>query len=102
PSRVGPWSPSEDASLAAAQEAFGSDFVAVSKPSAPETCVVKWRAVGLTVHFINLGGEDPCDGASGRAHSIEIDGRASDRWRTLSGLRPGMPESAVERLYADA
>jgi hypothetical protein len=64
--------------------------------------VVKWRAVGLTVHFVNLGGEDPCDGAAGRAHSIEIDGQASDRWRTLSGLRPGMPESAIAKLYADA
>ena len=41
-------------------------------------------------------------GDTGLAHTIEIDGLASDRWRTLSGLRPGMPESAIAKLYKDA
>ena len=64
--------------------------------------MVEWDAVGLTVNFANFGGGDPCARDTGRAATIEIDGLASDRWRTLSGLRPGMPESAIAKLYDDA
>ena len=44
------------------------------------------------MHFVTLFGNDPC--GDGRAQTLEIDGIVSDRWRTLSGLRPDMPASA--------
>jgi hypothetical protein len=101
PSQVGRWSPSEDASLGAAEDAFGSDFVITPDPGSPYLCTVEWPDVGMTVYFADLGGGDPC-GDSGQAATIEIDGLVSDRWRTLSGLRPGMRESTIEKLYDDA
>jgi hypothetical protein len=102
PSQVGRWSPFKDATLGAARKAFGSEDVATTEPDAEYLCVVEWRDVGLTVNFANLGGEDPCAPDTGYAGTIEIDGEVSDRWRTLSGLRPGMPERAIAKLYDDA
>jgi hypothetical protein len=52
------------------------------------------------VHFVPLFGNDPC--GDGLAQTLEIDGILSDRWRTLSGLRPDMPASAIRKLYPRA
>jgi serine/threonine protein kinase len=101
-SQVGDWSPSDDPTLAAAQDAFGSDFAATSDPDIPGLCTAKWRAIGLKVSFDSSEDGDPCDPTTATAQTIEIDGRATDRWRTFSGLRPGMPESAIPKLYKGA
>src|SRR4051812_39786905 len=101
-SQVGDWFPSDDPTLAAAQDAFGVDYAATSDPDIPDLCTAKWRAIGLTVGFDNFDGGDPCDLTAAIAQTIEIDGSATDRWRTFSGLRPGMPESAIPKLYKRA
>jgi hypothetical protein len=101
-SQVGDWSPSDDPTLAAAQDAFGVDYAATSDPDVPDVCTAKWREIGLKISFDNFEGGDPCDLTAAMAQTIEIDGTATDRWRTFSGLRPGMPESAIPKLYKRA
>jgi serine/threonine protein kinase len=99
PSRIGSWNPMKDASVAAAVKAFGSNYTTTTV-DVPQECILHWINIGLRVHFVTLFGDDPC--GEGRAQSLEIDGILSDRWRTLSGLRPDMPASAIRKLYPRA
>jgi len=102
PSQVGSWSPSENPTIGAAQKAFGTDYAVSTDDATPELCTFEWPNLGITVDFVNLGGEDACGIDTGLAQNIQIDGAVSDRWRTLSGLRPGMRESAIPKLYRRA
>lgn len=101
PTQVGSWSPYDDATVGAAQKAFGIDYQ-VESDSDNNACTLGWPALGITVTFVNFGGGDACGVDEGLAQTIRIDGTVSDRWRTLSGLRPGMPESRIPKLYRKA
>lgn len=101
PSQVGSWSPFDDATMGAAQQAFGTDYV-VDPESDSTACTVDWPALGISVTFVQFGIGDACGVDDGLAQTIRIDGTVTDRWRTLSGLRPGMRETSIPKLYPKA
>jgi hypothetical protein len=57
-------------------------------------CVVRWKPLGLRIHFYNLGGHDSCKRQYGYFRQALIMGT---QWRTSKGLRIGEPS---RRLYA--
>jgi len=99
PTQIGTWNPYKNASVAAARRAFGPDYATTITTG---ECILEWPHIGLRVHFADLSGTDACGDRTGLAQSIEVDGIISDRWRTLSGLRPDMRESAIRKLYPRA
>ena len=66
----------------------------------PNSCLVTWRRIGLTVNFGTIGTDpaDPC--RAGGAFSATITGRG--RWRTALGLRVGDGVARLRVLYPRA
>jgi hypothetical protein len=95
----GPINP-HTASAAHATESFGEPDSAVQRGLA---CTRRWNALGLTIRFAALEGEDPC-GSGARIEELTIAGPAAADagWRTAEGIRPGMPLTVVRRIYPEA
>jgi hypothetical protein len=87
-SRIGTFRPARNATLAAAQRAFGQP--ASKRLGRFGTCTVRWHRPLLTIFFENFGGRQPgqstCDPSVGRAQSFIAQGRRFETWR---GLRVG-------------
>jgi hypothetical protein len=66
-------------------------------------CWRRWRALGLTLEFAAVAGEDPCGSDSG-IEAIRVAGPAAMQagWRTAEGIRPGMRVAVARRIYPDA
>ena len=98
---IGPFRPRRDPTIGAAVRAFGEP--SSRRLLSNETCVVKWRRLGLRINFVNLGGAPPglttCSDGLGRAQSVVIKGR---RFRTWKGLRVGMSREQVLRRHPAA
>ena len=94
--RIGTFAVKADGTLGGAIKAFG-------KPGSIRrqglSCTAGWRNYGLTIYFYNLGGQNPCALRSGHFGRAVMRG---SRWRTASGLRVGMPVSAILRYHPRA
>jgi hypothetical protein len=79
-----------------ARRLFGAPSSATAKP--PDTCVLRWRRLGLVVDFLELSGSPPC------RTGVVIFATATSRaaWRTSAGLRVGDPLARLRLLYPHA
>ena len=93
--KIGAYAVKTDGSLRGAVQAFGQPRLRRTG----EACAATWPQHGLRMSFYNLGGANPCAPAFGRFSRATMHGT---RWRTNTGLRLGMPASAVRRHYANA
>jgi hypothetical protein len=66
----------------------------------PNSCVVTWPRIGLTVNFGTIGTDptNPCTG--GTAFTVTVANRGA--WRTVLGLRVGDGTARVHALYPRA
>ena len=98
PERIAAWRPLQAPTLAAAVSSLGApDRTAPDDGGA--TCRLSWRDSGLTVTF-GSAGADPCaDDARLLRARISFRGPHRRRWRTFKGLRLGVPEGDVRRIY---
>lgn len=66
----------------------------------PNSCLVTWPRIGLTIDFGTIGTDptNPCTG--GTAFAVTITSRAA--WRTAVGLAVGDPATRLQRLYPRA
>ena len=62
---IGAFKPQSDPSLGAAVRAFGPPSSV--RPRGQVSCRLGWRAIGLRITFVNLGGGSACDPALGKA-----------------------------------
>jgi hypothetical protein len=92
--QIGRFLVKRDGTLLGAIRAFGRP--SSLKPGGG-TCLARWRSLGLSISFYNLGGQDPCKPQYGYFGQAIINGR---QWATAKGLRIGDPASRVRALYA--
>jgi hypothetical protein len=64
---------------------------------ATNECVVRWRSIGLRIHFYNLGGRDSCKRQYGYFRQALITGK---QWCTSKGLQLGEPSRRLYALYS--
>lgn len=101
PTRIGSWNPIKRPTFRAAAESLGDRWRILGNQDQLDSCPVRWAQLGITVNFVNLGGRSACGADDGFAQTVTID-NATDRWRTRSGLRIGMPEASIRRIYPKA
>ncbi len=96
---LGDFEPETDSS-AETYSAFG---IPSSVTHIDEACDYAWEDLGLTIHFANFGGADPC-GPDGAVGSFDILGSAAQHagWHTREGAEIGMSESELTDLYPSA
>ena len=85
-----------DGSLGGAIDALGAPS---SSRRTGETCLVRWRPLGIRMSFYNLGGGNPCGRRTGRFSNAVATG---PRWRTGRGLRIGDSRARLRALYPRA
>jgi len=97
--RIGTFRPSENPRLSAAIRAFGRP--SSRRGSGDTSCRVHWSRLGLRMLFVNLGapGRSACGRSVGKAQSFTARG---SRFRTVAGLRVGMPSSEVRARHPRA
>lgn len=97
--RIGPWTPKTDNSLAKAIEVFGEPDRA--KEIDPSVCAVTFG--DLKVFFANFGGipkgESVCDPENGFGQTFKYTGVILT---SSKGLKVGMSEKAIARRHPDA
>ncbi len=94
---IGAFKPQSDATLGAAVAVFGTP--SSRRTRGRSSCRLGWRALGLRITFVNLGGGSACDPSLGRAQSASAFGR---RWRTARGLAIRSSTKRLRRLYPGA
>lgn len=67
----------------------------VQRPEPPYSCVLSWKAIGLTLNFIDLNGKHACK--TGALIVATITNRP--HWQTARGLHVGDPAARVRALY---
>ncbi|HET9507743.1 MAG TPA: hypothetical protein VFO81_07355 [Gaiellaceae bacterium] len=85
-----------DATLADARARFGAPTATRREP--PYGCVATWRALGLTLLFLELSDRNPC--AAGVMLRATVTSRGA--WRTSKGLRKGDSIARLRLLYPRA
>ena len=85
-----------DATLADARARFGAPTTTRREP--PYGCVATWRALGLTLFFLELSDRNPC--TVGMALRATVTSRGA--WRTSKGLRKGDSIARLRLLYPGA
>jgi hypothetical protein len=95
--KIGRFAVKRDRTLGAAQRAFGQPTSV--RPTQQAACAAAWAPYGLTIHFYNLGGQNPCTPRYGFFSRAFLQG---SRWRTASGLRVGNSVAVLRRLYPAA
>jgi hypothetical protein len=94
--RIGHYRVKADGSLRGAVSNMGEPD---SRTRRGETCELRWRVYGTRMSFYNLGGSDPCGGATGRFGRAILVGR---QWSTASRLGIGAPAAAVRERHPRA
>jgi hypothetical protein len=95
---IGDFKPDRDPTLGAAIRAFGRP--SSIRERTRTSCPAGWRALGLRIGFVNLGGGgSACVSSLGKAQSVSAFGR---RWRTSRGLKVGDSTRRLRRLYPHA
>jgi len=89
--RIGPFRPSKDPTLSAAQRVFGPAST-VKNIYGLSGCRVDWKRFRLRITFVNLGGQDACSPTYGFAQTFTV---RSSRFRTWGGLRVGNRSSTI-------
>ena len=85
-----------DATLADARARFGAPTATRREP--PYGCVATWRALGLTLFFLELSDRNAC--TVGVALRATVTSRGA--WRTSKGLRKGDSIARLRLLYPGA
>lgn len=93
-SAIGPFKLAGDPNLQGATAAFGKPS---SLKKTATLCRAGWRAIGLRISFVNLGGGDSCQ--FGSVQTVSAFGRV---WRTTKGLKIGSSTRTLRRLYKGA
>jgi hypothetical protein len=100
--RVGGFETSEP-TVSAARATFGAPTGFSDARSGGNTCVVGWRALGLSIVFGDLSGANDACGDGGLADTVVIKGAAgADRFQTNKGLRVGQTIARLRTLYPRA
>ncbi|MDQ3670621.1 MAG: hypothetical protein M3377_10150 [Actinomycetota bacterium] len=94
--KIGPYAVRKDGSLRGVIAAYGDPSSVRRHARYREICDVLWRPIGLRITFYNLGGGNPCAGATGRFGEATM---TSTRWRTSIGLRVGDSLARLRALY---
>ena len=93
-SAIGPFKLAGDPNLAAATAALGAPS---SLKKTDTLCRAGWRAIGLRISFVNLGGGDSC-----QFGSVQTASAFGKVWRTTRGLKIGSSVRTLRRLYRGA
>jgi hypothetical protein len=94
--KIGSFAVKRDGTLAGAIDAFGRPG---SRVRHGEACTVRWPRLGLRIGFYNLGGQNPCRGATGHFSNARA---AGPHWRTNKGLEIGDTQRRLRDLYPNA
>ena len=94
--KIGPYSVRQDGSLRGVIASYGDPSSVRRHPRYREICHVGWSPIGLSITFYNLGGANPCAGATGRFGEATM---TTTRWRTSVGLRVGDSLARLRALY---
>jgi hypothetical protein len=93
-SAIGPFKLVGDPNLGGATAVFGTPS---SLKKTDKLCPAGWRAIGLRIHFVNLGGGDSCQ--FGSVQTVSAFGKV---WRTERGLKIGSSTKTLRKLYPNA
>ena len=93
-SAIGPFKLAGDPNLQGATAAFGMPS---SLKKNATLCRPGWRAIGLRISFVNLGGGDSCQ--LGSVQTVSAFGKV---WRTTRGLKVGSSVKTLRKLYPSA
>ena len=93
-SAIGPFKLAGDPNLQGAIAAFGTQS---SLQKTATLCRPGWRAIGLRISFVNLGGGDSCQ--FGSVQTVSAFGKV---WRTERGLKIGSSVKTLRKLYPGA
>ena len=94
-------SPSQaTAAFGSPTSAYSDDFDQSAAPSV--SCEFSWADLGLHISFVHLGGSDAC--VDGLVQSFRIEGLAGEQagWQTADGVRVGMTQRQLAKLYPSA
>lgn len=89
-----------------ATAAFGTPTSAIPsnyRGGVSDVCDYEWADLGLSITFVNLGGDDSC-GREGRIQYFSLEGNAAEQagWRTTAGVRVGLSQTELAALYPAA